>query len=476
MPTLRDLVGYESNDPETHQKIRTGYPRFHIHPYVSQVQEHLREKFGIGDVPLLTVSSRKAAEALCEFSNIDETYLREWDEIFFVTLSGDELKRKRAKAFLQHTGSGISTRQAEDILIKEGILKNAQAEEYFVGDDPETHIRETLRIAYGANDINDIYLTSFGMNSVYSVYHALNSLLFSQNKKIWIQFGWLFMDTMKIVDKFKNGRLINEVIYNVFDLDKLETILSEKGEQVVGIITEAPSNPLLRTPDVGRLRHLADKYGCALAIDVTLGTPYNVDVLPYADVIMESLTKYANGAADLMMGAIVLNSHSHFYFALKERLSNCIEKPYSREVKRLAFQISGYADRMKKVNANTIALVDFLKTREWVKKIFWSYEEESRCNFEKIQKAPNSPGGLITLEIQKPLASVYDHLKIAKGPSLGAEFTLVGPYLYHAHYDLVSTQEGRKFLHKNGLNPELLRISVGVEDIEDIIGVFSKVF
>jgi cystathionine gamma-synthase len=421
------------------------------------------------------VSSRKAAEALCEFSDIDEASLIQWEDILGIILPEDESQKKRARAFLQHTGSGISTRRAEDILIKEGMLETAQAEEYFSGDDPEKHIRETLQFAYGAKYKEDVYLTSSGMNSVYSVYSALNSIGSNKDRTIWIQFGWLFMDTMKIVEKFTNAGLSNEVIYNVSDLDKLETILSEKGEKVVGIITEVPSNPLLKTPDIERLKQLIDKHGCALAIDVTVGTPYNVDVLSYADVTIESLTKYANGAADLMMGAIVLNNQSRFYSHLKERLLNYIEKPYIREVKRLAFQISYYENRIQKVNENTIALVDFLRTHNSVNKIFWAYEEESQYNFEKIQKAPNSPGGLITLELQKPLASVYDSLKIAKGPSLGAEFTLVGPYLYHAHYDLVSTQEGREFLYANGLNPDLLRISVGIENVEDIIGAFSEV-
>jgi len=474
MPTLEDLIGYENKNPETHKKILTGYPRFHTHPYVAQVQKYLSEKFYIGDAPILILASRKAAEALCEFSDIDSTSLVKHEDIFGVIIPKDETKRKRATAFLQHTGSGISSRRAEDILIKEGILESAQSEEYFPGN-AERHVCETLRFAYGAKNEDDIYLTSFGMNSVYSIYSSINSLPFKNDKKIWIQFGWLFMDTMKIVEKFRDAGVTNYVIYNVLDLEKLEFILDDKGEQVAGIITETPSNPLLQTPDVERLKLLAEKHGCALVIDVTLGTPYNVDVLPYADVVIESLTKYANGAADLMMGAIVLNSQSRFYNHLKAILPDWIGKPYLREVKRLAFQISGYAKRMKKVNKNTITLVDFFKTRESVKKIFWAYEEKSRTNFEKIQKAPNVPGGLITLELRKPLESVYDSLKIAKGPSLGAEFTLVGPYLYHAHYDLVSTEEGRNFLHDKGLNPELLRISVGVEDAEDIIRVFSEV-
>src|SRR5262249_57171663 len=94
--------------------------------------------------------------------------------------------------------------------------------------------------------------------------------------------------------------------------------------------------------------------------------------------------------------------------------------------------------------------------------------------FETVQRGPDSPGGIITLELRVPLEPVYDRLALAKGPSLGAEFTLVGPYLYHAHYDLVSTPRGRQHLAACGLSPDLLRVSVGVEPIDQLIEAFTE--
>ena len=108
-------------------------------------------------------------------------------------------------------------------------------------------------------------------------------------------------------------------------------------------------------------------------------------------------------------------------------------------------------------------------------KIFWAYGEKSTKNYKKIQRNSNSPGGIITVELNRPLSSVYDRLRIAKGPSCGTEFTLVGPYFYLAHYNLVSHQVGRDFLKEQGINPEALRISVGTENVEDIIYAFSEV-
>jgi cystathionine gamma-synthase len=474
MPTLQDVIGYEEKCPEKLKKIVTGYPRFVTHPYILKVQEYLEKKFAFNFRHLLILSSSKAALALCDFAEIDKSNIIEYKNIAGVVLPENNTKKKKAQVFLQHTGTGISSRWAEDILTDEGILQNVQTEEYFL-EDAENHILNTLSDAYTAGSKNNIYLTSSGMNSIYSVYNSVTKIQRKNKKTIWIQFGWLFMDTMELIKKLGISEPDNFVIYNIFDIEKLESILINRSDNIAGIITEVPSNPLVQTPDIKSIQNIANKYNCIFVIDSTLGTPHNINVLSYADLIVESLTKYASGSADLMLGAIILNSKSNFYDELKTILPDFVERPYIREVKRLAFQIGGYVERMKKVNKNTILLVDFLKNRKSIKRIFWAYEKHSKANFEKIHKAPDSPGGIITIELNKPLETVYNRLRIAKGPSCGAEFTLVGPYMYLAHYDLLSNEGGRSFLNARGLNPELLRISVGIEKIEEIIDVFSEV-
>jgi cystathionine beta-lyase/cystathionine gamma-synthase len=472
LPALQDLVGYERGEPEALKRVTTGYPRFHAHPYVVQIQNYLSYLLCLGGGQLLLLSSPQAANNLCEFAGIDDREI-----VWFKNLTGLVVpaeKLAQAKAFRQHTGTHISSRLAEDFLIGEGMLERRHAEECLPSEG-EGHTCRILKAAYGADNEEDVFLSNAGMNAVYGVYQAINAIQRAKGRDLWVQFGWLFMDTMRLVEKLRAPGSDYRPIHNVFNLEALEAALEHAGGRVAGIITETPSNPLVRTPDVAAIRRLAEQYDCALVIDSTLGTPYNVDVLPHADVVIESLTKYANGAADVMMGAVVLNSSSRFYEGLKTTLPGFLEKPYARDLNRLAFQISGYAERMKKVNENTTALAEFLNTRKSVKQVFWAYQEKSRVNYEKIHRAPDSPGGIITLELREPLATVYDRLEVAKGPSLGAEFTLVGPYLYHAHYDLVSSEEGREFLRTSGLNPELLRISVGVEDTDDLLRVFSDV-
>ena len=83
--------------------------------------------------------------------------------------------------------------------------------------------------------------------------------------------------------------------------------------------------------------------------------------------------------------------------------------------------------------------------------------------------------GCQTASSKKDFKEVYDKLNFAKGPSLGTEFTLLMPYTYLAHYDLIVSKEGKEFLEKINLPINLLRISVGVENIDEIINEFEKV-
>lgn len=88
------------------------------------------------------------------------------------------------------------------------------------------------------------------------------------------------------------------------ELKELESSLAG-GKQIQALFCELPSNPQLTSPDLDRIRGLADKYGFVVACDETLGTFINVDVMPYVDLAMTSLTKIFSGASDVMGGRYV---------------------------------------------------------------------------------------------------------------------------------------------------------------------------
>jgi len=102
------------------------------------------------------------------------------------------------------------------------------------------------------------------------------------------------------------------------DIDSLEHILADELEHnpekppLLALVTELPSNPLLRSADLPRLRILADKYDFLIIVDETIGNYVNIDVLPYADIVVSSLTKVFSGDSNVMGGRWV------FYYYLDE--------------------------------------------------------------------------------------------------------------------------------------------------------------
>ena len=116
-----------------------------------------------------------------------------------------------------------------------------------------------------------------------------------------------YTDTLKVLQKWGPGcHFLGHGLDS--DIDTLEGILAEELEHdpekppLLALVTELPSNPLLRSADLPRLRALADKYDFLIIVDETIGNYVNVDVLPYADIVVSSLTKVFSGASNVMGG------------------------------------------------------------------------------------------------------------------------------------------------------------------------------
>jgi cystathionine gamma-synthase len=93
---------------------------------------------------------------------------------------------------------------------------------------------------------------------------------------------------------------------------------------------------------------------------------------------------------------------------------------------------------------------------------------------EEVSKGDVSVGSVISIELSGDMEKFYDTIRVIKGPSFGVRFTLLCPFMYLAHYDLVTTAPGRAFLASVGLDPELIRISIGAEDYASIEAVFAE--
>lgn len=117
-----------------------------------------------------------------------------------------------------------------------------------------------------------------------------------------------YTDTLKILEKWGEGCHFfgNGMDRDINELERLlEREIATASTPVLSLFAEFPSNPLLRSPDLLRLRALADKYHFLIVIDDTIGNFVNVEVLPYADIVVSSLSKIFSGDANVMGGRLV---------------------------------------------------------------------------------------------------------------------------------------------------------------------------
>jgi|TARA_R110002050_G_scaffold286702_1_gene437444 cystathionine gamma-synthase len=469
MPKLQDVIDYEEGFGEAMEKIKSGYPRFTMHPYLRILAKYIKEKYKVNDsYEVVLLSSQKAVDILSDKYFIHNKI--EIDEPFGVILvQNGTCQLQRVLMFIQHVGYNLSSRLAEDYLYNIALINSKHKEEIEKEELAFDLVVSTLGKAYNQAKEN-ITLAPSGMNAMYGVVKGLKNIQRKNGRDILVQLGWLYLDTMNIVKHYYEQ---SKVFPDVKKLDLLEEYLKENGFKVSAIITEIPTNPLLLCVDMKRLNALCKKYNIPLVVDSTLATPYNINLNNYADIYVESLTKFASGNADVLMGAIILNQKSKLSHMNVEFFKHC-DKAYIKDIQRIAFEIKDYEKRVKKISSNTKALVEYLKTCSYIDKIYYCLNDENEFEYKQIMKDDNSYTGLISVTFNKPFESIYDNLNFAKGPSLGTEFTLLMPYTYLAHYDYVKSEEGSKRLIEIGLPKDILRISVGSENINDIIEEFKR--
>ncbi|CAM2897722.1 PLP-dependent transferase [Rariglobus hedericola] len=476
LPTMRDVIGYEEKDPEVTQHMTSGYPRFVVHPFAKKAGAHLLRTLGLAGNAIWLTSSIRAAEQLRIHLGEPAALLPTTAALTGVTFPEDATLSSRAKTFLQHSGMFLSSREAEDYLLRVGELTadQAQVEKGFDGYAP-ANVKGHVARFYQHASASDVFLATSGMNALAASFRVAADLQRPLGRTRWLQLGWLYLDTIAILQKFTDTPA-EDYLYqsNVFDLAALKQLFIEQGSRIAGLITEVPTNPLIQTPDLAAIAALCREYGVLLIIDPTVASPLNIDVLPHADLVANSLTKYTAGEGDVILGAVVVNPQGSFAAEFRTRLPHALEPVYSRDIARLASQIGDAPALMAQINRTTPAVVEFLRTHPRIKELYWSLHPDSRENYLKIARSPDAIGSMISFVVDMPVAKFYDRLRLPKGPSFGMKNTLICPFIYLAHYDLVTSEDGRATLAASGLHPELLRLSIGSEPAEDIIATLAE--
>lgn len=586
LPTLADVIGYELGEPAVARKVRSGYPRFVQHVYINALMKDIRERLasrGQRDALIWLLLSDASATHMLTYvrskcgpaaggsiiSPHDLGYsLPEDASLWRVVIfpEGDAAPVcKYCKEFLQHTGARITSRQAQDVLRANGLFTFSGVEHIPptvaaapACDDDEALYEgdaagEALRILQSVMPCADgrpapALLTSCGMNSFYATYAAIQDMWACRGRATardtWLQIGWLYLDTTEVIRKFHgvhgivssdplpplNARVDVEPgllrICDVGDFDLLHDVLALTGDRIAGIITEMPTNPLVQCCDLNRLRRLCTQYEVPLVLDPTVAGLGNLNILPHADAVVLSLTKFAACNGDVMAGGILLNPDSPFFPDLQARLGArgaptsssgmtvqpsrgyvcAVDLPYSRDLRRLAEEMQQLQDTVTSLNRNTTTVARWLEERVedkrataagvlGVHRVHWAYSSTYSKEYTALAGGAEKPGSMITIELEgtqwgsdveedtsdvvharrvEIMRAFYDRFPLSKGPSFGTTFTVMCAFMWLAHYDLVSTQAGRAHLRSVGLNPYLLRISVGKEAPEVVLAAIQR--
>jgi len=479
LPTMHAVCGYETKAPEVITAMRGGYPRFVLHRFVKALTDHYATGCGAGRYLWLTSSAQMADQVRSELArNGHMAQVHDFDGVAGVSHGDTPAPTKRARLFLQNTGGFLASRAAEDRLAQLGLAPTPQPEATFGNSDIPAHslaeIRRQLAPLFPNNSPEALLLAPNGMNALYAAFRALAEAQAARGRHTWVQLGWLYLDTIALLKHHAQGDPSHYCyLADVFDLAALETLFAQRGAQIAGLVIEAPTNPLIQTPDLPAIYALAKKYGAAVIVDPSVSSVYSVDVLPYADVVCASLTKYTASEGDLVAGLVVVNPHYTDANPLRTAISAHLEPVCPRDLARLAHQIAATPDALAKIERNTATVATWLNAHPRVKQVAWAHSPESRANYEKLARRPGAVGCLISFTVRGPIEAFYDAVALPKGPSFGMQTTLLCPFIYLAHYDLVTSDAGRRELAASGLDPELLRLSVGCEPVEDIIAALD---
>lgn len=286
--------------------------------------------------------------------------------------------------------------------------------------------------------------------------------LFKSDDKIIIPNN-LYGGTFRVIDKvFKNFNLKYDIL-DISNIDKIKESL-ESGAKAVYI--ETPTNPLMDIADIQKVSNLAKEYGAISIVDNTFLTPYLQRPLELgADIVLHSATKYLGGHSDVVAGLVVTRDKEladRLYFI--QNSTGGVLGPFDSFL--LIKGIKTLAVRMDRHNSNAEKLVQYLQNNIYVEKIYYPGLEDNP-GYEVQKKQASGNGGVISFVVSKKI----DYKKLLGSLNLisfaeslgGVESLICHPAsMTHAAIPYEIRQEV-------GIVDELIRLSVGIEDAEDII-------
>ena len=249
------------------------------------------------------------------------------------------------------------------------------------------------------------------------------------------------------------------------DVSGIEKLINTKTKL---IWVETPTNPMMNIIDIEAVSQISKSKKVMLCVDNTFASPFLQNPLDLgADLVLHSVTKYLGGHSDVVMGAIVTNSET-IHEQLKFIQNACGAVPGPQDCFLVLRGVKTLHLRMERHCANAKQIVNFLSNHSKIEKIFYP-GLPSHPNHEVAKKQMKDFGGMLSFTLKGN--KMDDALKILSGTklfslaeSLGGVESLIGHPATMTHASIPKEER-----EKSGLVDTLIRLSVGVEDVEDLI-------
>jgi cystathionine gamma-lyase len=275
----------------------------------------------------------------------------------------------------------------------------------------------------------------------------------------------LYGGTYRIFTKIFEKYGIKFHFTEMTDFDKLDDLVNENTKLVW---IETPTNPMLNIIDIKKTSLFAKKHNCILGVDNTFASPYLQNPLDMgADIVMHSATKYLGGHSDVVMGALIVNDDEiaeQLYFI--QNSSGAVCGPMDsflvlRGIKTLHLRMQRHCENGAKV-------AEFLESHPAVDKVYWP-GLENHPNHKVAKSQMRDFGGMMSFttvedsyETAKKIVSSVRVFSLAE--SLGGVESLCGHPASMTHASIPKEER-----EKIGIKDSMIRLSVGIEDAEDLI-------
>lgn len=325
------------------------------------------------------------------------------------------------------------------------------------GNPTQRALEKNIGLLEGANDS---ITYSSGMAAIVNL-----TLTFLKHGDHVICGNILFGDTRYLFETICGRMGVN---CTFIDTSKTENIKQAIKKETKLIFFESPNNPFLTVSDIRKISKITKKHKILLAVDSTLGNPYNQNPLALgADIVIHSLTKYIGGHSDALGGAIVAKKSLLSQLRRTIFVTGSILDPFAAW--NILKGIKTLPVRTEKQCANALFIARYLENHLKIKKVYYP-GIKSHPTYSTAKKQMKKFGSVISFELKgtnvKQVNRFLKSLKLFSfAVSFGGTDSLVEYAGYMSHHPVTS---------KSNLDINLIRLSIGLEDRDDLLQDIKK--